>query len=134
MSVAAHVPTTSERPVGSVRRLVRSLRPVAVLLRPFRGWVAGAVGVNVAIHLLTIASAAAGAALVGRAATGASSHQLWPLVWVIVALLIPLGIFGWLDTLVTHVMSFRLLHDLRLQLYDRFRELAPAYLLEPAFG
>lgn len=134
MSVAAHASTGVDRRVGSVRRLVRSLRPVAVLLRPFRAWVAGAVGVNVAIHLLTIASAAAGAALVGRAATGATPHQLWPLVWIIVALLIPLGIFGWLDTWVTHVMSFRLLHDLRLLLYDRFRELAPAYLLNRRSG
>ena len=89
---------------------------------------------NIAIHVLTIASAATGAALVGRAATGASSSQLWPLVWVILALLIPLGVFGWLDTLVTHVMSFRLLHELRLRLYERFRELAPAYLLQRRSG
>jgi ATP-binding cassette, subfamily C, bacterial CydC len=134
MSFAMRAPTVAAGRDGSVRRLVRSLRPVAALLRPFRAWVAGAVAVNVMIHLLTIASAAAGAALVGKAATGASSDQLWPLVWVIVALLIPLGIFGWLDTLVTHVMSFRLLHDLRLQLYDRFRELAPAYLLNRRSG
>ncbi len=134
MSVAMRAPTVAAGRDGSVRRLVRSLRPVAALLRPFRAWVAGAVVVNVMIHLLTIASAAAGAALVGKAATGASSRHLWPLVWVIVALLIPLGIFGWLDTLVTHVMSFRLLHDLRLQLYDRFRELAPAYLLNRRSG
>jgi ATP-binding cassette, subfamily C, bacterial CydC len=115
-------------------QLVRSLRPVGALLRPYRGWIAGAVLVNIAIHVLTIASAATGAALVGRAATGASTSQLWPLVWVILALLIPLGVFGWLDTLVTHVMSFRLLHELRLRLYERFRELAPAYLLRRRSG
>jgi ATP-binding cassette, subfamily C, bacterial CydC len=134
MSANAQVSTPVHRRFGSLGRLVRSLRPVASLLRPFRRWVAGAITINVGIYLLTIASAAAGAALVGRAATGAASRQLWPLVWVIVALLIPLGILGWLDTMVTHVMSFRLLHDLRLQLYDRFRELAPAYLLHRRSG
>src|SRR5262249_40131002 len=36
--------------------------------------------------------------------------------------------------LVTHVMSFRLLHELRLRLYERFRELAPAYLLRRRSG
>jgi ATP-binding cassette, subfamily C, bacterial CydC len=134
VSVAAQTAAPVSRRGGSLTRLVRSLRPVAALLRPFRAWVAGAITINIGIHLLTIASAAAGAALVGRAATGATSQQLWPLVWLIVALLIPLGIFGWLDTLVTHVMSFRLLHALRLSLYDRFRELAPAYLLHRRSG
>jgi ABC-type multidrug transport system fused ATPase/permease subunit len=120
--------------LGAAGRLVTSLRPVASLLKPYRWWVLAAVMVNVGVYLATIAAAAAGAALVGRAITGADSRQLQPLLWLIAAIVIPLGVLGWLDTVVTHVMSFRLLHDLRLVLYRRFRELAPAYLIERRSG
>jgi len=125
----ASVLTAREARFGAVGRLVASLRPVAALLRPYRRWVIGAIGVNLGIYVATIGAAVAGAALVGRALTGATAQQLEPLIWVVVALLVPLGVLGWLDIVVTHVMSFRLLHDLRLVLYERFRELAPAYLL-----
>ena len=120
--------------LGAVSRLVASLRPVAALLRPYRWWVLASVAVNVLVHLATIAAAATGAALVGRAISGAGSRELWPLVWILAALMIPLGVLGWLDTVVTHVVSFRLLHDLRLVLYRRFRDLAPAYLIERRSG
>lgn len=90
--------------------------------------------VNVGVYITTIAASAGGAALVGRAIAGASSGQLRPLLWLVVALVIPVGILGWLDMLVTHIVSFRLLHDLRLVLYRKFRELAPAYLIERRSG
>jgi len=121
-------------PFGAVGRLVTSLWPVASLLRPYRWWVLAAVIVNVCVYLAMIAAAAVGAALVGRAISGADSRELWPLVWVLAVLVIPLGALGWLDTVVTHVVSFRLLHDLRLVLYRWFRELAPAYLIERRSG
>jgi ATP-binding cassette subfamily C protein CydC len=119
---------------GAAGRLVTSLRPVATLLRPYRRLVLASVLVNVGVHIITIAAAAAGAALVGRAIAGADSQQLRPLLWVVAGLVIPLGVLGWLDTVVTHGVSFRLLHDLRLVLYRRFRELAPAYLIERRSG
>jgi ATP-binding cassette, subfamily C, bacterial CydC len=107
---------------------------VVSFLRPYRVWVAACVLVNVGIHVLTIGAAAAGATLVGRAVTGADADHLRPIVWVIVALVIPLAGLGWLDEVLTHVMSFRLLHDLRRDLYERLRELAPAYLLDRRSG
>ena len=119
---------------GAVGRVVTSLQPVASLLKPYRWWVLAAVLVNAGVYLGTIAAAAAGAALVGRAIAGADSRQLQPLLWLIAAIVIPLGVLGWLDMVVTHVVSFRLLHDLRLVLYRRFRELAPAYLIERRSG
>jgi len=121
-------------PFSAVGRLAASLRPVASLLRPYRWWVLASVAVNVCVYLAMIAAAAVGAALVGRAIAGAGSRDLWPLVWVLAGLVIPLGVLGWLDVVVTHVVSFRLLHDLRLVLYRRFRELAPAYLIERRSG
>jgi len=119
---------------GAVGQLVTSLRPVAALLRPYQRLVVAAVLVNVGVYITTIAASAAGAALVGRAIAGASSGQLRPLLWLVAGLVIPVGILGWLDMVITHIVSFRLLHDLRLVLYRKFRELAPAYLIERRSG
>jgi len=119
---------------GAVGLLARSLRPVAVLLRPYRWWVAAAVTVHVLIHAATIAAAVVGAVIVGRAISGATPAQLEPLVWLIAALVAPLAVLGFLDMYVTHAMSFRILHDLRLVLYRRFHDLAPAYLLQRRSG
>jgi ATP-binding cassette, subfamily C, bacterial CydC len=134
MSAVAGAEVPAAGPRSAVGRLAASLRPIADLLRPYRAWVWGAIVVNVGIHGFTIASAAVGAALVGRAVTGASTQELTPLIWIVVVLVVPIAILGWLDMLVTHVMSFRLLHDLRVVLYERFRALAPAYLLDRRSG
>jgi ATP-binding cassette, subfamily C, bacterial CydC len=119
---------------GAVGHLLRSLRPVAATLRPYRWWVLAATTVHVLIHAATIAAAVVGAIIVGRAISGAPAAQLVPLVWLIVAIVVPLGVFGFLDMYVTHAMSFRILHDLRLVLYRRFGELAPAYLMQRRSG
>jgi len=134
MSAVAAPVAAPPRRRSAVGRLIGSLRPVADLLRPYRAWVWGAIAVNVGIYAFTIASAAAGAALVGRAVVGASAQELQGLIWIVVVLVVPIAILGWLDMLVTHVMSFRLLHDLRIVLYERFRMLAPAYLLDRRSG
>jgi ABC-type multidrug transport system fused ATPase/permease subunit len=132
MTAATAVPARAT--LGAVGRVVTSLRPLASLLAPYRWWVLASVLVNAGVYLATIAAAATGAALVGRAITGADSRQLQPLLWLIAAIVIPLGVLGWADMVVTHVVSFRLLHDLRLVLYRRFRDLAPAYLIERRSG
>ncbi len=119
---------------GAVGHLLRSLRPVAALLRPYRWWVLAAVVVHVLIYAATIAAAVAGAVIVGKAISGATTAQLVPLVWLIAAIVVPLGLFGFLDMYVTHAMSFRILHDLRLVLYRRFHDLAPAYLMQRRSG
>ncbi len=119
---------------GAVGHLLRSLRPVAALLRPYRWWVTAAIVVHVLIQAATIAAAMTGAVIVGKAISGAPAARLVPLVWVIAAIVVPLGLLGFLDMYVTHVMSFRILHDLRLVLYRRFHDLAPAYLLQRRSG
>jgi ATP-binding cassette, subfamily C, bacterial CydC len=119
---------------GAVRRLVNSLRPIASLLRPYRLWFAGGVITNLLVHLCTFGAAVAGAVMVGRALGGAPASELKPLVWLVVGLVIPIALFGWLEVVVVHVMSFRLLNDLRRELYERFRLLSPAYFLHRRSG
>ena len=125
---------TARRGRSAVGHLLRSLRPVAALLRPYRRLVAAAVVVHVLIQAATVGAAMAGALIVGRAISGAPAARLVPLIWLIVAIVVPLGALGFLDMYVTHVMSFRILHDLRLVLYRRFYDLAPAYLLQRRSG
>ena len=122
------------RDVGPVRRLVGSLRPVAGLLRPYRALFFGGVATNLMVHVCTFGAAVAGAVLIGEALEGSPSSELWPLVWVIVVLAVPIALFGWLEVVVVHVMSFRLIDDLRTALYERFRVLSPAYFLSRRSG
>ena len=119
---------------GAVRRLVTSLRPIASLLRPYRAWFAAGVFTNLLVHLCTFGAAVAGAVMVGQALRGDPASSLVPLVWVVVGLVIPIAVFGWLEVVVVHVMSFRLLNDLRRELYERFRLLSPAYFLQRRSG
>ena len=55
-------------------------------------------------------------------------------MWLLIALALPIALFGWLEVVVVHVMSFRLLDDLRRELYERFRMLSPAYFLSRRSG
>ena len=119
---------------GAVRRLVTSLRPITSLLRPYRAWFVGGVLTNLMVHLCTFGAAVAGAIMVGRALGGVPTSDLVPLVWLVVGLVIPIALFGWLEVVVVHVMSFRLLNDLRRELYERFRLLSPAYFLQRRSG
>ncbi|NWF79360.1 MAG: ABC transporter ATP-binding protein [Chloroflexi bacterium] len=111
-------------------------RPAIVwaLLRGYRGLLAGAVLAGVLMHLCTIASSTLSAYMVGRAATGATSEALWPLFWWLVALILPLAALPWIETILAHIVAFRILADIRARLYDAFERLAPGYLLERRSG
>ena len=119
---------------GPVGRTVASLRPVAHLMRPYRGLLALSVLAGLGTRLATMASAFAGSYLVGRALSGAGADELRQLGWLVIGLLAPTIACGWLELVWVHVLSFRLLRDLRLTLYERFEALAPAYLVERKAG
>ena len=134
MSATASRPVVADPTSGAVRRLVSSLRPIMSLLRPYRAWFFGGVATNLLVHLCTFGAAVAGAVMVGRALDGAPASELTPLVWLVVGLVVPIALFGWLEVVVVHVMSFRLLNDLRRELFERFRLLSPAYFLHRRSG
>jgi ATP-binding cassette, subfamily C, bacterial CydC len=119
---------------GALRRLMASLRPIRRLLLPYRGLLIWGVVAGLMVALFTLGAALAGAYLVGRALTGANASDLVPIVWLIMVLVVPIAVFGWLEGTLVHVLSFRLLNDLRCELFDRFRDLAPAYFLERRSG
>ena len=133
-AVAEGVATRTPRGVGPIGRLLASLRPIRRLMAPYRRLLVGGVLMNLGVAVATLGAALTGAYLVGRALTGATSSDLVPLVWLVVALVIPIAVFGWLEEVLIHVLSFRMLDDLRRELFDRFRELAPAYFLQRRSG
>ncbi|MEM9038668.1 MAG: ABC transporter ATP-binding protein [Actinomycetota bacterium] len=113
--------------VAAVTRTLRAVRPLAGLLRPYRGLFVGAVVTDVGSRVLQVAAAAAGAYLIGRAASGATTDELWPLIWVILGLSLPAALLAGLHNLWTHQMSYRMLAERRLTTFRKVRELAPGY-------
>ncbi len=85
-------------------------------------------------QLFSIASAALGAYLVGRAVTGATSDELRPLFVVLILLVIPRVILPWLENVLAHVVAFGVLVDFRDQVHAAFSRLAPGYLLDRRSG
>jgi ATP-binding cassette subfamily B protein len=100
---------------------------LAGLLQPYRALFVGAVVTDVVSRILQVAAAAAGAYLIGRAASGATTDQLWPLVWAILGLSLPAALLAGLHNLWTHQMSYRMLAEYRLTTFRKVRDLAPGY-------
>ena len=134
LPVEGVTPAARRSSLGAVGRLLTSLRPIRRLLLPYRGLLIGGVVMNLLVELATLGAALTGAYLVGRALTGATATELIPFVWLVVGLVLPIALFGWLEVVLVHVLSYRLLNDLRRELFERFRELAPAYFLERRSG
>lgn len=114
--------------------LVSRLRPLLRLLSGCRRLLAGAIFFGVANQLLTITIAVLGAYLVGQAVTGATASELRPLLWTMVALIVPRAFTPWLESLLSHILAYRALVDIRDRVHRAFARLAPGYLIERRSG
>lgn len=131
MTAATDTAATAAPSAGS---MLRRLRPLLRLLGRHRGLLVAAIASGAAHHLLTMATAAISAWLVGRAITGASVAQLRPGLIALALLLAPLAVTPWLESYLAHVAAFRILVDVRGRVYAAFERLAPGYLLERRSG
>jgi ABC-type multidrug transport system fused ATPase/permease subunit len=104
------------------------------LLRPYRALVIATFLVGAGMQVCGIASGALSAYIVGRAITGATASELQLLMLTLILLIVPLVALPWLETVLAHIAAFRILSDLRIQIYDAFERLAPGYLLERRSG
>ncbi len=116
------------------RGLWSRLRPLVSLLGRHRRMLWWAILSGALNHLIAIASAVTGAYIVARAATGASTDELQPLLIVLVALIVPQAITPWLESFFAHIMAFRVLVDIRDRVHEAFARLAPGYLLNRRTG
>lgn len=99
-----------------------------------RAPVIGSILVGIAMLSCSIAAGALSAYTVGLALTGASVDELWPLVIWLMVLVVPLVTLPWAETVLAHIAAFRILADLRVQIYNAFERLSPGYLLERRSG
>jgi len=129
------VTVTIGPPVGArPGRVLGRLRPLLVVLRPYRRRLLLAIASGIVDQGLAIGAAATGAWLVGAAVTGTGPAELRPGLWLLGGLVLPRAVAGWMESYVAHDMAFRILVDLRARIYDALERLAPAYLLERRSG
>jgi ATP-binding cassette, subfamily C, bacterial CydCD len=112
-------------------------RPLATLLSflaPYKGWVA----LSVLLGVLTIGSSvsllAVSAYLISAAALRPSIAELQVAIVGVRFFGIARGVFRYLERLVSHGLTFRLLARLRVWFYEQLEPLAPARLLSARSG
>jgi ATP-binding cassette subfamily C protein CydCD len=115
-------------------RLYGGLEVWARLLGLVRQWWGQLVlnfGLGLAQHGTTIGIGAVSALLVGQVFKGGDIAPLLALLGVFVPLM---ALFTWAESWVSHDLAFRLLAEMRIDLYRKLDPLAPAYLVRRRSG
>ncbi len=107
--------------------LLRFLRPHRLLF----GVSTTLAGLN---QLAGIATAGIGAVVVGFAATGASWSTMTPWVYALAVFVPFTALAAWLEMWLVHDIAYRILADLRAELYHAMARLAPAYFVDRRSG
>ena len=112
----------------------RALRRLAPVLR--RHWVGVALTVATALgnQVAGIAAAAIAASVTGRVAVGAEPADLTPWLVALGAFVVIKAAFAWAESWVAHDMAYRVMADLRSDVYSGLKRLAPAWLLGKRSG
>lgn len=121
------LPTTG---LGARRALWR-LSPV--LGRHRRG-VALTVAAALGNQASGIAAAAVAASVTGQVAIGAEVEEITPWLVALAALAVTKAGFAWAESWVAHDMAYRVMADLRVEVFDGLSRLAPAWLLGKRTG
>lgn len=117
----------SGRPIGIMTVWARLLN----LVRPWWGQLALTFFLGLAHHGSVIGVGVIGALLVGQVITGGDLTVLIVLLGVFVPLV---GFFTWAESWVAHDLAYRLLAEMRLDMYNKLDPLAPAYLVRRRSG
>ena len=123
----AHGPTSHSR---SMTMLALGTRLV-VQVRPWWGQLILTFLLGVAHHGSVIGLAVIGALLVGQVVTGGSLTLLLILLGGFVPLV---GFFTWAESWQAHDMAYRLLNEMRVDMYRKLDPLAPAYMVRRRSG
>ncbi len=101
------------------------------IMRPWRAQLAATFGLGVGRVLVVVGLGAASALVVREAASGG---DLAPPLIALAALAAAAPLVHWWESWVAHDMAFRLLAELRIDVYRRLERLAPAYLVRHRSG
>jgi ATP-binding cassette subfamily C protein CydCD len=113
--------------VGWLRVLGDLLR----LVRPWRGTLSVVLGLGIARVVAFIGVGVLGALVVPALK---ADRPLDGLLIALIALAPLAGLVHWLESWLAHDVAFRLLAEMRIQLYEKLDRLAPAYLLRRRTG
>ncbi len=122
-----HGPAASQRSLGMLALGAR----LVVLVRPWWGQLILTFLLGVAHHGSVIGLAVIGALLVGQVVTGGSLTVLLILLGIFVPLV---GFFTWAESWQAHDMAYRLLNEMRVDMYRKLDPLAPAYMVKRRSG
>lgn len=101
------------------------------LVRPWWGQLALTFVLGLAHHGSIIGTGVIGALLVGQVITGGDLTLLIILLGVFVPMV---GLFTWAESWMAHDLAYRLLAEMRVDIYDKLEPLAPAYLVRRRTG
>jgi ATP-binding cassette, subfamily B, bacterial len=120
-------PGAETKPLGIFPVWVRLLN----LVRPWWGQLSLTFVLGLAHHGTIIGLGVVGALLVGQVITGGEITTLLVLLGVFV-LLVPL--FTWAESWMAHDLAYRLLAEMRIDMYYKLEPLAPAYMVRRHSG
>jgi ATP-binding cassette subfamily C protein CydCD len=108
-----------------------TLRSLGRFVRPWRGQLAATTLSGIARVVAFIAVGALGALAIAAVKSGTDAA---PWLWALLIVAPLAGILHWLESWLAHDMAYRLLAQMRIDLYAKIEALAPAYLLERRSG
>ena len=123
----SHGSTPSQRSLSMFALAAR----LVIMVRPWWGQLILTFLLGVAHHGSVIGLAVIGALLVGQVVTGGSLTLLLVLLGVFVPLV---GFFTWAESWQAHDMAYRLLNEMRIDMYRKLDPLAPAYMVRRRSG
>ena len=125
--LASAIPLPTTRPLGLLTLWARLLS----LVRPWRGQLALTFILGLAQHGSIIGIGAISALLVGQVITGGELG----LLLILLGIFVPLAaLFTWLESWMAHDLAYRLLAEMRIDIYDKLDPLAPAYMVRRRSG
>ncbi|PKB66159.1 MAG: thiol reductant ABC exporter subunit CydC [SAR202 cluster bacterium Io17-Chloro-G4] len=101
------------------------------LVKPWWGQLALTFVLGLAHHGSIIGVGVIGALLVGQVITGGELTLLIVLLGIFVPMV---GLFTWAESWIAHDLAYRLLAEMRVDMYDKLDPLAPAYLVRRRSG
>ncbi|MBM3600167.1 MAG: ABC transporter ATP-binding protein [Alphaproteobacteria bacterium] len=110
---------------------LRVLGDLLGLVRPWRGVLGVVLGLGIARVVAFVGVGVLGALVIPALKAGS------PLQGLVIALIVlaPIaGLVHWLESWLAHDVAYRLLAEMRIQLYEKLDRLAPAYLLRRRTG
>jgi ABC-type multidrug transport system fused ATPase/permease subunit len=121
--------TTTNADLGGLAPILR----LVPMLRAERGLFLRTTAATIGYQLVSALSLAAGAALVGHVVSGGGSRTGALVVALLIAV-VGVGALHWTEMWLAHVLAYRVLDRIRLEVYDALHRTAPGGLLRRRTG